>query len=383
MTDLHKGMAGLVVDESSISLPEGGVGKLSYRGIAIDELANKSSYLETAYLLLFNKLPTEDELSHFTEDIRYHTRLKVPMVNAMWQCATSSHGHPMNFLQSATGMMGIFYPVHDVLDEKLRYDSVVRLIAKLPTIVAAIYRIQNGDKVIEPRNDLSFAANVYWMAHEKEPSPIVEKIINALMIIHADHGFNNSTFCCRNVASSLANIYTAISSAIGSLSGPLHGGAAEEAIKMLMSVGGPANAESFIHEKLKEKDLIPGLGHRIYKVKDPRATVLQGLLHEYFDEHGAHSEHLETAEKIEQITRSELGKMKGVYPNVDFLSGLLEKEILKMPIPFFPCLFAMSRVSGWCAHYLEVVNDHTKIYRPSQEYTGLKDQPYVPIEKRS
>ena len=380
--ELRKGMVGLVVDESSISLPQGDIGKLSYRGILIEDLAFNSTYLETAYLLLFGKLPNRPELDKFTNDVRFHTRLKVPMVNALWQCATSSHPHPMTTLQTAAAMLGIFYPVNDVLDEQLRYDSTVRLIAKLPTMVAAIYRIQNGDKVIEPRNDISFAANFYWMLHEKEPDPIVEKIINALMIIHADHGFNNSTFCCRNVGSSLANIYTAISSAIGSLSGPLHGGAAEEAIEMLIQVGSPENAEGYIHHKLEKKIAIPGLGHRIYKVKDPRAQVLQKLLREYFDKFGINSPHLEIAERIEQITKSQLGEMKGVYPNVDFLSGLLEQEVLKVPTPFFPCLFAMARVSGWCAHYLEVVNDDTKIYRPSQKYTGLKDQPYLPLDNR-
>ncbi|MBF0273647.1 MAG: citrate/2-methylcitrate synthase, partial [Nitrospinae bacterium] len=273
--ELKKGMAGLIVDESSISLPEGGIGKLSYRGIQIDDLAFNSTYLETAYLLLFGDLPKPEELEKFTRDVTFHTRLKVPMENAMWECAKSSHPHPMNFLQAASGMLGVFYPVDDVLDEDVRYQSVVRLVAKLPTMVAAIYRILNGDRIIAPRNDISFCANFYWMLHEKEPDPIVEKIINSLMIIHADHGFNNSTFCCRNVGSSLADIYTAITAGIGSLSGALHGGAAEEAIKMLMEIGSPENAEPYIMDKLAKKQPLSGLGHRIYKVKDPRAFVLQ------------------------------------------------------------------------------------------------------------
>src|SRR3989338_2533325 len=274
------GLAGIPAAESSISFIDGEKGILEYRGIPAEVLAEKSSFLEVSYLLIFGRLPTEGELKKFTNDITFHSRLKLKILIMME--FLPENGHPMEYLQSVTSAMGMYYPARNVLSEEVRYWSIVRLIAKLPTIVAACHRLKHGDAPIQPNNELSFAANFYYMLFEKVPDTFTEKILDAMFILHADHTMNASTFSARVVGSTLADPYTVISSAIGTLSGPLHGGANEEVVHMLKEIGTKENARPYIEKMIEKHEKIMGVGHRVYKTKYPRATFLQGYAHKLF-----------------------------------------------------------------------------------------------------
>ena len=263
------GLAGIPAAESAISFVDGTNGVLEYRGININELAGKSTFLETSYLLIFGRLPNSAELAKFTEDIKFHTRLKLKILRMMEYLP--ENGHPMDYLQAVTSAMGMYYPARDTLDEETRYWSIVRLIAKMPTIVAACFRLRHGDAPINPNNDLSFSANFYYMLFEKEPDELMEQLIDVILILHADHSMNASTFSARVVGSTLADPYTVVSSAIGTLSGPLHGGANEKVIELLNEIGDKSKARAVIEGMIDNKEKIMGVGHRVYKTKDPRA----------------------------------------------------------------------------------------------------------------
>jgi citrate synthase len=274
--------------------------------------------------------------------------------------------------------MGMFYPARDVHNAQSNWDSVVRLIAKLPTIVAAFHRLRHGDAPIMPRDDLAHAANFYYMLTEQEPSPAVAKVLDACLILHAEHTMNASTFSGRVTGSTLANPYTVISSAIGTLTGPLHGGANEQVLDMLDEIGSPDNVHSWLEDAIKHKKKIMGLGHRVYKVKDPRATVLQELAENVFVETGRPKLY-QLALEVERVAAGLLGP-KGIYPNVDFYSGIVYLSI-GIPRDLFTPIFAVARVAGWLAHWLEQLKNN-RIFRPEQIYIGKHDVPYVPLEKR-
>jgi len=372
------GLEGIPAAESAISFIDGEKGILEYRGIPVEELAQKSTFLETSHLLIFGKLPNAFDLSRFKNDITFHTRLKLKILRMMEDLPET--GHPMEFLQAVTSAMGMYYPARNTLDAEVRYWSIVRLIAKLPTIVAACHRLRHGDAPILPRNDLSFPANFYYMLFEKEPDPFIERMLDVMLILHADHTMNASTFSARVVGSTLADPYTIISSAIGTLSGPLHGGANEEVVKMLEDIGSKEKVRPYIDKKLEKKERVMGVGHRVYKTKDPRATILQGYAHRLFSYKGAQSlELLEIAEEVEKAVNERLSQKK-LYPNVDFYSGVVFKGI-GIPDELFTPIFAMGRVSGWLAHWLEQLKTN-RIYRPEQKYIGLRRQPYVPVDER-
>ncbi len=376
--DVVPGLEGIPAAESAISYIDGEKGILEYRGIPIGELADNSSYLETAYLLVFGNLPSKDELASFTEDITLHTRLKLKILRMMELMPEA--GHPMDYMQAVTSLMGMYYPARDTLDEKVRAASVVRLIAKLPTIVAACHRLRHGDAPIAPDNSLSFAANFYYMLFEKKPDPLIERIIDVILILHADHEMNASTFSSRVVGSTLADPYTIVSSAIGTLSGPLHGGANEHVIYMLDKIGCRENARAYIEDKIDKKEKIMGVGHRVYKTKDPRAIILQGYAHKLFDRKDAkNAEMLGIAEEVEKVVEERLSAKK-LYPNVDFYSGVVFKGI-GIPTELFTPIFAMARVSGWLAHWVEQLKTN-RIYRPTQSYIGKHRQSYVALEDR-
>ena len=378
LMEVIPGLEGIPAAESAISYIDGEAGILEYRGIPIEELAEKSNYLETAYLLIFGKLPSIEEFRKFSSDVTYHTRLKLKILHMMELLPES--GHPMEYLQAVTSAMGMYYPARNTLDEEVRYWSVVRLIAKLPTIVAACYRLRHGDAPIPPDNGLSFAANFYHMLFEREPDPLIEKIIDSVFILHADHTMNASTFSARVVGSTLADPYTVVSSAIGTLSGPLHGGANEEVIKMLAEIGPKENARPYIEGKLEKKEKIPGVGHRIYKTKDPRASILQRYARALLCREGlVCSPLVEAAEEVEKVVLEKLAKKK-IHPNVDFYSGVVFTAIGIEPELFTP-IFAAGRVSGWLAHWLEQLKTN-RIYRPDQKYVGFRNRPYVPAMDR-
>lgn len=371
------GLAGIPAAESAVSYVDGEKGILEYRGIPVEDLAEKSTFLEVAYLLLFGKLPAESEYNKFKNDITYHTRLKVKILRMME--FLPENGHPMEYLQSVVAAMGMYYPARDVMNQETRYWSVVRLIAKMPTIVAACERLRHGDAPIQPNNNLSFTANFYYMLFEKEPDPLAEKILDAMLILHADHTMNASTFSARVVGSTLADPYTVISSAIGTLSGPLHGGANEEVVHMLKEIGAKENARPYIERMIEKHEKIMGVGHRVYKTKDPRATFLQGYAHKLFKNSAGRGKILEIAEEVEKVVNEKLAGKK-LYPNVDFYSGIVLQE-LGIPTDLFTPIFAMGRVAGWLSHWLEQLKTN-KIYRPDQKYTGLRNQRYALMGER-
>ncbi|MBI5874421.1 MAG: citrate synthase [Deltaproteobacteria bacterium] len=371
------GLAGIPAAESAVSYVDGEKGILEYRGISIETLAEKSTFLEVAYLLLFGKLPAESEYKKFKDDITYHTRLKVKILRMME--LLPENGHPMEYLQSVVAAMGMYYPAKDVMNEETRYWSAVRLIAKMPTIVATCERLKSGDAPIQPNNNLSFAANFYYMLFEKVPDALTEKILDAMLILHADHTMNASTFSARVVGSTLADPYTVISSAIGTLSGPLHGGANEEVVHMLKEIGAKENARPSIERMIEKHEKIMGVGHRVYKTKDPRAKCLQSFAHKLFQNTTGKGKILEIAEEVEKVVNDKLASKK-LYPNIDFYSGIVLQEI-GIPTELFTPIFAMGRVAGWLSHWLEQLKTN-KIYRPDQKYTGLHNQEYVPMSER-
>jgi citrate synthase len=374
--EFRPGLADVPVAESAVSFIDGKRARLEYRGIAVETLARESDFEETAWLLLKGDLPTQKELAEFKDDLRRHRRIKYKLVDLL-KCLPET-GHPMDALQAGVAAMGMFYPSRDLSDARNIWESVVRLIAKLPTIVAAFHRLRRGDDAIAPRDDLGHAANFYYMLTEQVPSPAVTRVIDACLVLHAEHTMNASTFSARVTASTLANPYTVISAAIGTLTGPLHGGANEEVLAMLDEIGEPEQVREWLDNAIAHKKKIMGLGHRVYKVKDPRATVLQELAENVFAETGRPKLYT-LAVELERVAAGVLGP-KGIYPNVDFFSGIVY-EALGIPRDLFTPIFAISRVAGWLAHFLEQLKNN-RIFRPEQVYVGKRDVQYVPLEKR-
>jgi citrate synthase len=374
--DFMPGLAGVPAAKSAISDVDGTRGVLEYRGIRVEELCQHSSFLETSYLLLFGRLPTVDELQRWEQDITRHRRIKFRIVDLLK--VLPEHGHPMDALQAAVAALGMFYPGRNVKDVENNYWSAVRLIAKLPTIVAAWGRLRRGDEYIPPRDDLPFTDNFLYMLTETVPHPVCSEVLDDCLILHAEHTMNASTFAGMVTASTLADPYTVVASSIGALKGPLHGGANEEVVTMLRKIGTPTKAREAVEAKLEGKHKLMGFGHRVYKVKDPRATVLQELCVRLFNVCGT-SPLYEVAVAVEQLAHERL-QGKGIYPNVDFYSGIIYDK-MGIEIDLFTPLFAMSRVSGWLAHWLEQLREN-KLYRPDQIYSGEHNRSYVPIERR-
>ena len=375
--ELRPGLADVPVAESAVSYIDGKNARLEYRGIAVEHLATQSCFEETSYLLLKGDLPSQKQLADFDDQLRHHRRIKFRLTDLM-KCLPEN-GHPMYALQATVAAMGMFYPSRDVTNAQSNWESVIRLIAKLPTVVAAFHRIRFGDEPISPRDDLDHAANFYWMLFEKEPSAAVRKVIDACLILHAEHTMNASTFSGRVTASTLANPYTVISAAIGTLTGPLHGGANEEALDMLEEVGSIPNVRKWCEDAIANKKKIMGFGHRVYKVKDPRATVLQDLAERMFIDCGKPAQY-DLAVEMEKVMAEKLGP-KGIYPNVDFYSGIVYQS-LGIPRDLFTPIFAIARVAGWLSHWLEQLQGN-RIYRPEQIYVGKRDAAYVPLAQRA
>tara|TARA_Y100001970_G_scaffold154425_1_gene189242 strand:- start:23304 stop:24458 length:1155 start_codon:yes stop_codon:yes gene_type:complete len=373
---LKPGLEGIPVTKSSICDIDGQKGKLLYRGYPIEELAQKSSFLETAFLLIWGELPTAKELNNFEAEVQMHRRLSF-RVRDMMKCFPAS-GHPMDALQSSAASLGLFYSRRAIDDPKYVYNAVIRLIAKIPTMIAAFQLIRKGHDPIQPRDDLSYSSNFLYMLTEKEQDPLAAKVLDKCLILHAEHSLNASTFSARVTASTLTDPYAVVASAVGTLAGPLHGGANEDVIAMLENIKTPDNAALFIKKSIEKKVKIMGFGHREYKVKDPRAIILQKLAEELFERFGK-DEMYEIAKRLEEDAIPSLGP-RGIYPNVDYYSGLVYRK-LGIPRDLFTPIFAISRVAGWLAHWREQLGAN-RIFRPSQIYTGSKPRNWLPLEKR-
>jgi citrate synthase len=370
------GLEGIPAAQSSISFVDGQQGILEYRGIRIEELAEKSTFLETAYLLIWGALPTQEELAEFETEIRYHRRIKY-RIRDMMKCFPET-GHPMDALQASAAALGLFYSRRALDNPAYIRKAVVRLLAKIPTMVAAFQLMRKGNDPVQPRDDLGYAANFLYMLNEREPDPFAAKVFDACLTLHAEQTMNASTFSARVTASTLTDPYAVVASAVGTLAGPLHGGANEEVIEMLEEIGSVENVRPYLEELFRTKAKIMGFGHRVYKVKDPRATILQGLAEQLFAKYGD-DQHYDIAVELEKAIEEKLGH-KGIYPNVDFYSGLVYRK-LGIPTDLFTPIFAIARVAGWLAHWKEQLGEN-RIFRPTQIYTGDHQVDYIPITER-
>jgi citrate synthase len=376
VSEYRPGLEGVPVTQSSISFVDGQAGVLEYRGISIEELAQRGTFLETAYLLIWGGLPSKTELEAFEYEIRYHRRLKY-RIRDMMKCFPES-GHPMDALQACAAALGLFYSRRALDDPIYIQKAVVRLLAKIPTMVAAFQLMRKGNDPVQPRDDLNYAANFLYMLNEREPDPLSARIFDICLTLHAEHTINASTFSAMVTASTLTDPYAVVASAVGTLAGPLHGGANEEVIEMLQEIGSVENVRPYVERCIAKKSKIMGFGHRVYKVKDPRATILQGLAEQLFEKFGQ-DEYYAIALEMEQAVSEKLGH-KGIYANVDFYSGLVYRK-LDIPIDLFTPVFAIARVAGWLAHWKEQLGEN-RIFRPTQIYTGPHDQKYMDLANR-
>ena len=378
------GLAGVPATKSAISDINGEQGILSYRGYDIQVLSEKSTFEETCMLLLYGELPSESELRDFDMQLRGERKLKYNVREIMKYLPQT--GHPMEMLQTAISAMGMFYDRSSILTEQYGdeadyylHSMSVKIIARIATIVAAWQHVRHGYDPVEPRNDLTHSENFLYMLNGVEPDPFTARIMDACLIMHAEHTINASTFNAMVCASTLAGPFRVIAAAIGTLAGPLHGGANQRVVEMLEEIGRPENVKDWLEVKLEEKEVIWGMGHREYKTKDPRATILQKLMMQWADHKGNLSPMFETAMELEQQCEAIFGK-KGVYPNVDFYSGILYSEMGIQKDQFTP-IFAVSRIAGWMAHWREQISSN-KIFRPTQIYTGEAPREYVAIADR-
>jgi citrate synthase len=375
--EYQPGLEGVPAAQSQVSYVNGQEGILEYRGVAIEELASHSSFVETAYLLIWGQLPTAAELEAFEHEITYHRRIKY-RIRDMMKCFPES-GHPMDALQASAAALGLFYSRRNLEDPAYIRAAVVRLLAKIPTMVTAFQHIRKGNDPVTPRDDLNYADNFLYMLSERQPDPFIAHIFDVCLILHAEHTMNASTFSARVTASTLTDPYAIVASAVGTLGGPLHGGANEEVIAMLEEIGSIENVVPYVDERIARKAKFMGFGHRVYKVKDPRATILQKLVDEMVERYGSDRDY-DIARELETVLADRLGH-KGIYPNVDFYSGLIYRRF-GIPTDLFTPIFAIARVAGWLAHWKEQLETN-RIYRPTQVYVGQHHQPFIPIEKRS
>lgn len=370
------GLANIPAAQSHISYVEGQQGLLEYRGIRIEELAKNSTFLETAYLLIWGDLPTKAELSAFETEIRHHRRIKY-RIRDMMKCFPET-GHPMDALQTSAAALGLFYSRRALNDPKYIREAVVRLLAKIPTMVAAFMQMRKGNDPVQPNDELDYSTNFLYMLTERIPDPFAARIFDICLMLHAEHTMNASTFSAMVTASTMTDPYAVIASAVGTLAGPLHGGANEEVIVMLEEIGSIENVRPYVEKLIASKSKIMGFGHRVYKIKDPRATILQSLAERLF-KHTSHDQYYDIAVELERVVEEKLGH-KGIYANVDFYSGLVYRK-LGIPTDLFTPIFAIARVAGWLAHWREQIGEN-RIFRPTQIYQGKHNVPYIPLSKR-
>ena len=373
--------------KSRITFIDGDIGILEYRGIPIDELAEKSNYLEVAYLLLHGELPTESELRDWTWNITHHTFINENIKQVM--DGFHYNAHPMGMFISMLGALGTFYPdAKDIFNEENRWKQIYRLIAKVPTIAAFSYRHRIGMQYAYPDNDLSYEGNFLNMMFKTtelkyEPNPILERALTVLFILHADHEQNCSTNAMRSIGSAHTDPFSSLAGAAAALYGPLHGGANEMVLRMLNEIGSVNNVPDYIKRVKAGEFRLMGFGHRVYKNYDPRARIIKKVAYEVFEVTGK-DPLLDIALELERIAlEDEYFVKRKLYPNVDFYSGIIY-QAMRFPIDMFPVLFAIPRTSGWLAQWVEMLDDgDQKIARPRQVYLGQRTQAYVPMAARN
>jgi citrate synthase len=376
--EFPKGLEGVIASESVKSLVMGNEGKLYYLGIPIQELAEKSTFEEIIYMLLYDRLPTKSMLEGLTATLA--DNYEVPGAIYQFIQDVGDKDHPMGVLRTAVSMLSAFDPDSEAIDKENLLHQAVKLNAKIPALVAAIGRARKGLAPISPRPDLSIASNFLYMLHGEPPDEYYARVMDVILIILADHGANASTFTGLVATSSETDMISSVVAAIGSLKGRLHGGANERVVYMLNDIGTPEQAKAWITEALDAKQKVMGFGHRVYKTSDPRATVMARYADEVARRAGTEG-YLEIAKVVVDEMVARLGS-KGIYPNVDYYSGVLMASMGIDPTLFTP-IFVLSRVSGWTAHILEQRADN-RLFRPRFVYTGPElESPYTPTEERS
>ena len=371
---------------SRITFIDGDKGILEYRGYPIDELAEKSSYPEVAYLLLHGELPTEAQLKDWRWNITHHTFINENIKKVL--DGFHYNAHPMGMFIAMLGALSTFYPdAKDIFNEESRWKQVYRLIAKVPTIAAFAYRHRIGMQYAYPDNDLSYEGNFLNMMFKTteltyEPNPVLERALSVLFILHADHEQNCSTNAMRSIGSAHTDPFSSLAGAAAALYGPLHGGANEMVLRMLNEIGSVKNVPDYIKRVQAGEFRLMGFGHRVYKNYDPRARIIKTVAYEVFEVTGK-DPLLDIALELERIAlEDEYFVKRKLYPNVDFYSGIIY-QAMRFPVDMFPVLFAIPRTSGWLAQWAEMLDDpDQKIARPRQVYLGERTRSYVPIEKR-
>jgi len=371
---------------SSVTYLDGDLGVLEYRGYPIEQLAEHSTYLEVAYLLVYGELPTAAQLEDWVHQIQIHTFVH-ENVKSFIQ-GFRHDAHPMGMLLGAVGALSTFYPdANQIHDPENRYIQTIRLIAKMPTLAAFCYRHNVGQPYVYPDNDLDYTGNFLGMLYKMtelkyQPDPRLVRALDVLFILHADHEQNCSTSAVRSVGSAQVDPYSAIAAGVAALYGPLHGGANEEVVHMLMRIGSKENIPDFIEGVKAGHERLMGFGHRVYKNYDPRARIIKKACDDVFEVTGVNPL-LAIATELEKIALAdEYFVSRQLYPNVDFYSGLIY-QALGMPMSMFPVMFAIGRTSGWIAQWLEMVQDpEQKIARPRQIYTGERRREYVRLAER-
>jgi citrate synthase len=371
---------------SSITYIDGDAGILQHRGYPIEQLCEHSSYLEVAYLIINGALPTSAQLQEWVDEITIHTFVHENVKDFIKGFRYDAN--PMGMLVASVGALSTFYPdANQIHDEDVRRIQIIRLLAKMPTLAAFAFRHSMGQPYVYPDNELNYAGNFLGMMYKMtelkyEPDPRLERALDVLFILHADHEQNASTSAVRSVGSTQVDPYSAVAAGVAALYGPLHGGANEAALRMLQRIGSVENIPGFLEGVKAGNERLMGFGHRVYKNYDPRARIIRKHLDAVFEVRGK-SPLLDVASELEKrALDDDYFTSRKLYPNVDFYSGLIY-EALGLPVAMFPVMFAIGRTSGWIGQWLEMVQDsEQKIARPRQIYTGARDCDYVPIEQR-
>jgi citrate synthase len=369
-----KGLEGVIALESELSSIDGDEGKLIYRGYDIHDLAEHTTFEEVIYLLRHGTLPTQDEFDEFTAHLRSERALPAPVLDLLRQAPDDAHA--MAVLRTAVSALGLYDAEADAMEEEANYRKADRILAQIPTVIAAFDRLRKGKDPVDPLDHGSMAHNFLYMLNGEEPGEAAEKTFDVCLVLHADHGLNASTFTSRVIGSTLADMYSAVSGAIGALKGPLHGGANQEVMRMLLEIDETgADPAEYVKERLAEGERIMGFGHRVYNTMDPRAAILRDMVKELSEEAGEMKWYEYTAQ-IHETMEAETG----IDPNVDFFSGSTYYQLGLDP-DLFTTIFALSRTAGWTAHLLEQWADN-RLIRPRAQYVGARNRTVTPIEER-
>ncbi len=371
--NITSGLEGVVAGKSSICEVDEENCELCYRGYSILDLAENSNFEEVAYLLLKGELPSKEDLDEFNRKLSSEREIPQKVRDVISTLPKDTD--PMDVLKIAVGVLGTVDPDVSSNDDDANMRKAIRLLAQIPTVIADNYHISGGSKPVKPDSKLSLAANFLYMLRGKKPKDYESDALDKSLILYAEHELNASTFAARVITSTLSDMHSAVMAAIGALKGPLHGGANEKAMEMLLAIGEPEKAESWINDALVQKKKIMGFGHRVYKKMDPRNPVIKKISKELGEKRGE-NKWFQISEIVEKI----IDKEKGLHPNLDFYASSAY-YLLDIPIPIYTPIFVASRVSGWVAHIMEQYNDN-RLIRPRSDYAGPAKRKYVPVENR-